>query len=207
MTASHHAPRHAPRHDASADRSGAPWRLRDARPEDFPAIQALYAAHVLHGTASFEERPPTLDEMLARHRAVLDGGLPYLVAVEGEGGHERVLGYCYATPYRPRPAYRYTLENSVYVADGQGGRGIGKALLDALIERCERGPWRQMLAVIGDSGNAASIALHRRCGFAPVGTFASVGFKFGRWLDTVLMQRPLGPGDGSPPDGAGGGGP
>jgi phosphinothricin acetyltransferase len=117
--------------------------------------------------------------------------LPYIVAeVDGQ-----VVGYCYASSYRPRPAYRYTVEDSVYLAPKMGGRGLGTALLRALIARCESGPWRQMLAVIGDSGNEASIALHRRMGFQPTGTFKSVGFKFGRWVDSVLMQRSLGAGD------------
>lgn len=172
------------------------WILRNAQDADMPAIQALYAQHVLHGTASFEEIPPTLDEMRSRRETVLDVGLPYLVATQDEC----ILGFSYATPYRPRPVYRYTVENSVYVAEGMGGRGIGKALLDALIVRCEQGPWRQMLAVIGDSANAGSIALHRRCGFESIGTFRAVGFKFGGWLDTVLMQRSLGTGEETLPE-------
>ncbi|WAC28821.1 GNAT family N-acetyltransferase [Ancylobacter sp. SL191] len=165
-------------------------QVRTATDADMDAVQAIYAHHVLTGTASFEEVPPTLDEMHARRAAILGHGLPYLVAQTREG----VVGYCYATLYRPRPAYRHTLEDSVYVAPGQGGRGIGTALMGALIARCEAGPWRQMVAVIGDSANAGSIALHSRHGFAPVGVFRDVGFKFGRWLDSVLMQRPLGAG-------------
>jgi phosphinothricin acetyltransferase len=172
-----------------------PVLLRDAAEADMPAIQALYAHHVLHGIATFEEVPPSVAEMTERWAAVLKAGLPYLAA-ELDG---RVLGYAYATAYRPRPAYRFTVEDSVYVAQGLDGRGIGSALLQALIERCERGPWRQMLAVIGNSGNAGSIALHRRLGFEAVGTLRSVGFKHGRWVDTVLMQRALGAGDGSAP--------
>jgi phosphinothricin acetyltransferase len=170
--------------------------IRDAAIADMAAVQAIYAHHVLHGLATFEEVPPTLDEMLARREAVLELGVPYLVALDGD----RVVGYAYATRYRPRPAYRYSIENSVYVADGLGGRGIGVKLLGALIEGCERGPWRQMLAIIGNSDNAGSIALHRRMGFTPVGRFAAVGFKHGRWVDTVLMQRALGPGDAAPPE-------
>ena len=154
------------------------------------AVQAIYAHHVLTGLASFEEQPPTLDEMLRRRAGVLDLGLPYLVA-EREG---RIVGYCYATSYRPRPAYRFTVEDSVYVAEGEGGRGTGSALLGALIAGCEAGPWRQMIAVIGDSGNAGSIALHKRHGFIPAGMLRNVGFKHGRWVDSVLMQRGLGPG-------------
>ena len=156
-----------------------------------PAIQALYAHHVLHGLATFEEMPPSVRDMTERRAAVLTAGLPYLAA-ELDG---QVVGYAYATMYRPRPAYRHTIEDSVYVAQGLGGRGIGAALLRALIARCELGPWRQMLAVIGNSGNVGSIALHRSLGFAPIGTLHSVGFKLGRWVDTVLMQRALGDGD------------
>jgi L-amino acid N-acyltransferase YncA len=154
-------------------------------------VTSIYAQHVLHGLASFEEVPPSLDEMHARRAGVLQLGLPYLVA-EIDG---RVVGYSYATAYRSRPAYRYTIEDSVYVADGLSARGIGTALLAELIARCERGPWRQMLAVIGDSGNAGSIALHRRLGFTPAGSLTSVGFKLGRWVDSVFMQRALGAGD------------
>jgi phosphinothricin acetyltransferase len=169
--------------------------VRDASETDMSAIASIYAHHVLHGLASFEEVPPPLDEMKSRRAGVLKLGLPYLVA-ELDG---RIAGYSYATFYRARPAYRYTVEDSVYVADGLHGRGIGTALLAELIARCERGPWRQMLAVIGDSANAGSIALHRRMGFTHVGTLASVGFKFGRWVDSVFMQRALGPGDANPP--------
>ncbi|MCK0206607.1 N-acetyltransferase family protein [Starkeya koreensis] len=158
-------------------------------------VQAIYAHHVRHGLASFEEVPPSLAEMATRRAHVRALGLPYLVAERGGA----LLGFAYASAYRPRPAYRFTVEDSVYVAAGHGGEGIGSALLGALIARCEEGPWRQMLAVIGDSGNTASLALHSRLGFRTAGTFQSVGFKFGRWVDSVLMQRPLGPGDTSPP--------
>jgi L-amino acid N-acyltransferase YncA len=170
--------------------------VRNAQEQDMPAIQAIYAHEVLHGIASFEEVPPTTDAMLARRASVLELGLPYLAA-ELEG---RVVGYSYATAYRPRPAYRYTIEDSVYVAQGMQGRGIGRALLSALIARCETGPWRQMIAVIGDSGNAGSVALHRQLGFRLVGTFEAAGFKLGRWVDTVHMQRALGPGGDTLPD-------
>ncbi|MBS7539577.1 GNAT family N-acetyltransferase [Ancylobacter lacus] len=171
--------------------------VREARDADLPALHSIYAHHVLTGTASFETAPPTLEEMAARRAAVLAQGLPYLVAtLDGA-----VAGYCYASAYRPRPAYRFTVEDSVYVAHGLGGRGVGSALLGALIARCEAGPWRQMIAVIGDSANAGSIALHRRHGFAPAGTLGAVGFKFGRWIDSVLMQRALGAGDATPPAG------
>jgi L-amino acid N-acyltransferase YncA len=169
--------------------------VRDASDADMRSVSAIYAQHVLHGLASFEEVPPSLDEMRSRRTSVLQLGLPYLVA-EIDG---RVVGYSYATLYRARPAYRYTIEDSVYVEDGLNGRGIGTALLGDLIARCERGPWRQMLAVIGDSGNAGSIALHRRMGFRHVGNLTSVGFKLGRWVDSVFMQRALGAGDGANP--------
>ena len=165
--------------------------IRDADEADMAGVLDIYIHHVLHGLATFEETPPRLDEMKSRREAVLAAGLPYLVAeLEGE-----VVGYAYATSYRPRPAYRFAIEDSVYVRDGLTGNGIGSALLGELIERCSKGPWRQMLAVIGNSGNEGSIALHGRMGFSHAGTFKSVGFKLGRWVDTVLMQRPLGEGD------------
>ena len=169
--------------------------VRDAAETDVPAIQAIYAHHVLHGLATFEEVPPSVSEIAQRRAAVLTAGLPYLAAEI----HGQVVGYAYATAYRPRPAYRFTVEDSIYVAHNLGGRGIGAALLRALIARCELGPWRQMLAVIGNSGNAGSIALHRSLGFEPTGTLHAVGFKLGRWVDTVLMQRALGDGDRSRP--------
>jgi L-amino acid N-acyltransferase YncA len=159
------------------------------------AVAGIYAKYVLTGLASFEEVPPSLDEMKSRRHGVLGLGLPYLVA-ELDG---RIVGYSYATLYRARPAYRYTVEDSVYVESGLQGRGIGTALLAELIARCERGPWRQMLAVIGDSGNTGSIALHRRLGFTPRGTLVAVGFKLGRWVDSVFMQRALAPGDSQQP--------
>jgi phosphinothricin acetyltransferase len=161
--------------------------LRDSREGDLPEIQRIYAHHVLHGCATFEEEPPAVAELGRRRAEILNRGLPYLVAeLNGE-----VVAYCYASPYRPRAAYRYAVEDSVYVADGLGGRGIGRALLTALIARCEAGEWRRMIAVIGDSANEASIRLHASLGFRMVGTLTRVGFKFGRWVDTVLMQRDL----------------
>ncbi len=163
--------------------------VRDARDDDIGAIQAIYAHHVLHGTASFEEVAPSVDEIARRRADVLARGMPYLVAEVDRS----VVGYSYASPYRARPAYRFSIENSVYVQHGRGRGGVGRALLAALIERCEQGPWRQMIAVIGDSANAASIGLHASLGFRNVGTFTDVGFKFGRWLDSVLMQRALNP--------------
>jgi L-amino acid N-acyltransferase YncA len=167
----------------------------DARPADMAAVAAIYAHHVLHGLATFEEEPPPTEEIARRRDEVVKIGLPYLVA-ERDGA---VVGYAYATAYRARPAYRFTIEDSVYVADGLGGRGVGRALLAALIARCEAGPWRQMIAVIGDSANAGSIRLHESLGFRRAGTLAAVGFKLGRWVDTVLMQRPLGAGEATPP--------
>lgn len=165
--------------------------IRDAGEADMSAIQRIYAHHVLHGLASFEEVPPTVHDLMARRVSVLAAGLPYLVA-EREG---EVVGYSYAGTYRPRSGYRFTVEDSVYVAQGHRGNGIGGALLRTLIARCESGPWRQMIACIGDSANEASVALHRRMGFRLVGTLGSVGWKLGRWVDVVFMQRTLGVGD------------
>ncbi|WP_321791516.1 N-acetyltransferase family protein [Caballeronia sp. J97] len=161
--------------------------VRDSAPEDFDAIARIYSHYVENALATFEETAPSVDDMRARHAAIAAAGLPYLVA-ELDG---QLAGYAYASTYRPRSAYRHTIEDSVYVADGLGGRGVGLALLTALIGRCERGPWRQMIAVIGNSGNAGSIALHARLGFEHVGVLRKVGFKHGRWVDTVLMQRVL----------------
>lgn len=176
-------------------------RVRDARDEDVPALASIYAHHVLNGTASFEIEAPSQDELMQRRRSVLSLGLPYIVA---EGADGEILGFSYATGYRPRRAYRFTVENSVYVAAGLHRRGVGSALLSTLIARCEAGPWRQMIAVIGDSGNSGSIALHRAMGFDHIGTLSRVGYKFGGWLDTVLMQRSLGDGHrSSPADDAG----
>ena len=169
--------------------------VRDAQSADMAAVQAIYAHYVLHGRATFEEVPPTRDDLLSRRAAVLAAGLPYLVAeVDGE-----IAGYCYAVPYRPRPAYRHTIEDSVYVAHDRAGRGIGRTLLRTLVERCEQGPWRQLLAIVGNSGNAGSLALHESLGFQRIGVLRSVGFKLGAWTDTVLMQRALGQGDTEPP--------
>ena len=161
--------------------------LRPAAAADFEAIASIYRHHVLTGCATFELEPPDADELRRRWRAVLDLGLPYLVA-EADG---LVAGYAYATQYRPRPAYRFTVEDSVYVRSDLKGKGLGSLLLAGLITACEAGQWRQMVAVIGDSANTASVRLHARLGFRHVGTLQNVGFKFGRWLDTVLMQRTL----------------
>ena len=164
--------------------------VRPATLSDIPAIARIYAHAVETGTASFELTPPDDAEMARRMSALLDNGFPYLVA-EVDGA---VAGYAYAGPYRARPAYRFTVEDSVYVASEAQGRGVGSALLPELVEESAARGFRQMIAVIGDSEQAASIALHARAGFYYVGTLPHVGFKFGRWLDTVMMQRPLGPG-------------
>ena len=164
--------------------------VRPSRAEDLDAIQAIYAHHVLHGLASFEEAPPDAAELAQRREAILARGLPYLVA-EIDG---KVVGYAYAGPYRARSAYRYTLEDSVYVAEGWNGRGIGRVLLTRLVAECERWGGRQLVAVIGDSGNTGSIALHAALGFTHAGLLPAVGFKHGRWVDSVLMQRQLGDG-------------
>ena len=169
--------------------------VRDSRVDDMPMVQRIYAHYVLHERATFEEEPPSVEEMERRRAAILERGLPFLVA-ESDG---EVAGYSYATAYRPRAAYRFTIEDSVYVAHGMGRRGIGRSLLTALIARCERGDWRQMIAVIGDGGNTASIRLHESLGFRMVGTLLGAGFKFGGWIDTVMMQRPLGRGSELPP--------
>lgn len=171
--------------------------VRDAREGDLDAVQAIYAHHVLTGLGSFEEQPPDRAEIARRFRAVADAGLPYLVA-DCEG---RVAGYAYAAPFRPRPAYRHTVENSVYVAPGMDGRGIGRALLAALVDRCAALGRRQMVAVIGGGyENAASARIHAALGFQQAALLKAVGWKFGRWLDVLMMQRPLGPGPDRPPD-------
>lgn len=169
--------------------------IRASRSADVSALTAIYAHHVLSGLASFEIVPPAEDEIARRREDVLARGLPYIVAdLDG-----RISGYAYAAPYRNRPAYRYTLEDSVYVNPAAARRGVGRALLATLIETCAALGYRQMMAVIGDSGNAASIGLHAACGFARVGLLPSVGFKHGRWVDSVLMQRALGSGDAEMP--------
>jgi len=164
--------------------------IRPADARDVAAITRIYAHAVRHGTASFEIEPPDEAEMARRQDALLAGGYPFLVAALGG----EVVGYAYAGPYRARPAYRWTVEDSVYIAPQAQGQGIGRALLDLLIIEAEARGFRQMIAVIGDSTQTASIALHQAAGFRRVGTFEAVGFKLGRWLDSVLMQRPLGKG-------------
>ena len=170
--------------------------IRDATEDDLAAIQAIYAHHVNHGLGSFEEVPPDVDEIARRRDVARDNGLPYLVA-ELDGV---VRGFAYASPFRTRSAYRYSVEDSVYVGPDALGAGIGSALLAALIERCTERGFRQMVAVIGDSANQASIGLHAKHGFVQTGLMPAVGFKFGRWVDTVRMQRALGPGDTTLPE-------
>lgn len=174
--------------------------LRDATEADLSAVQAIYAFHVENGTGTFEEEAPDLAEMERRWREVRSRGFPWLVATDGC----RIVGYAYSNWFRPRSAFRFTCEDSVYLAPDFCARGMGTRLLEELIGRCAAAGARQMVGVIGDSANQASIRLHARLGFAPVGTLRSVGLKFGRWLDVVMMQRALGPdsaavpGDGGP---------
>jgi L-amino acid N-acyltransferase YncA len=164
--------------------------IRPTTAADLPAITEIYEHAVRHGTATFELIPPDLAEMTRRFGVLMEGGFPYFTAtLEG-----RVVGYAYAGAYRPRPAYRFTVENSVYLQPDIHRRGIGRQLLQRLIAECEARGYRQMIAVIGDSANAGSVGVHRKCGFQMIGTHPDVGFKFGRWLDTVMMQRALGEG-------------
>jgi len=170
-------------------------RIRPSTEADMPVITAIYAHFVRHGSGTFEEIPPSLEEMTGRRARVLAERLPHLVAqVDGT-----VAGYAYATIYRTRSAYRFTAEDSIYVHPERAGVGIGSALLGELIDQCEALGCRQMIAVIGDSENRASIALHEKFGFRPAGELRSVGYKFGRWIDTVRMQRALGSGDSTAP--------
>ncbi|HZX54548.1 MAG TPA: GNAT family N-acetyltransferase [Ilumatobacteraceae bacterium] len=170
--------------------------LRSVTPQDVSAVREIYAHHVLHGTGTFELTAPDEAEMAARIDAVTATGLPFLVATQGVD----VLGFAYAGPYRPRPAYRFTVEDSIYLRADATGRGIGAVLLREVLDRCEGLGVRQVIAVIGDTANVASIRTHEKCGFATIGTFRAVGWKFGRWLDTVLMQRELGAGAGTSPE-------
>ena len=169
--------------------------IRPAGPQDIAAITRIYADAVEHGTATFEIEPPDAAEMARRQQALLADGLPYLVAEQAGV----VAGYAYAGRYHARPAYRWTLEDTIYVAPAFHRRGLGRLLMARLIVEAEARGFRQMVAVIGDSANAASIALHVAVGFRLIGTLQSVGFKHGRWRDTVLMQRPLGNADATPP--------
>jgi L-amino acid N-acyltransferase YncA len=171
--------------------------IRPTTTADLPAVTAIYEHAVRYGTATFELIPPDLAEMSRRFDVLMDGGFPYFVAVlDG-----RVVGYAYAGAYRPRPAYRFTVENSVYLQPAIHRRGVGLRLLQRLVAECEARGYRQMIAVIGDSANAGSIGVHARCGFQMIGTHPNVGFKFGRWLDTVMMQRALGEGANTLPAG------
>ncbi len=169
--------------------------LRPSTAADVPAIARIYGHAVLHGTGTFETEVPGLEEMARRHDDVLAKGLPWLVAEEGPV----ILGYAYANPFRPRLAYRFCLEDSIYLDEAARGRGVGRLLLAELIARCEARGARRMLAVIGDSANSASIGVHAACGFEPCGRFDQAGWKFGRWLDVVLMQRSLGAGSTAAP--------
>ncbi|MDA8443995.1 GNAT family N-acetyltransferase [Paracidovorax valerianellae] len=170
--------------------------IRDSRTEDIAAITAIYQHHVLHGTGTFEVDPPTESDMAGRRSDVLSRGLPYIVA-EKDG---QILGFAYANWFKPRPAYRFSAEDSIYVADAARGMGIGRKLLDALALQAEAAGVRKLLAVIGDSANAGSIGVHRAAGFAEVGVMRSVGWKFGAWRDIVLMEKPLGAGDTTSPE-------
>lgn len=164
------------------------FALRDAVPSDVESIAAIYGYWVLNGTGTFEETVPSVDEMRARMAAIAKSGMPWLVACDPTG---TIKGYAYASPFRPRTGYRWTVEDSVYVEPNVHGRGLGRIMLKALVARTEAAGIRQVLAVIGDSQNQGSVALHRACEFQEAGVFRNVGFKFGRWLDIVLMQRTL----------------
>ena len=174
--------------------------VRQASPMDAAAVAAIYGHHVLNGVGTFEEVPPDPNEIMFRMAGVQKHGLPYLVA---ETDAEGVIGFAYAGPFRPRAAYRFTVEDSVYIAPQAMGKGVGKALVGQVITECEALGLRQMIAVIGGSDNAGSIGLHRSLGFEPSGAGHAVGYKFGRWVDIVWMQRALNGGDAAPPDGAG----
>ena len=165
--------------------------IRPATEADLPEIQAIYAHHVLHGAGTFEETPPSLEEITARHQAIVARGWAYLVAADDTG----VVGYAYYSQLRERSAYRYSAEDSIYVRDDVRGQGVGKALVAAVLQEAERQGFRQMFAVIGDSDNVGSIGMHASLGFQRVGLLRASGYKFGRWVDTVYMQRALGRGD------------
>jgi len=169
--------------------------IRPSRDDDIAAIAAIYAHHVLHGVASFEEVPPSVEEMARRRGELVARNFPYLVAERGG----RVVGYCYSGPYRARVGYRFTVEDSIYIDASEAGRGVGRALLAEVIERSTQLGYRLMIAVIGGSETLPSINLHKALGFTHVGTFTGIGFKFGRWIDSVYMQRALGPGNTAPP--------
>jgi L-amino acid N-acyltransferase YncA len=168
--------------------------IRPSLDTDIPAIQAIYAHHVLHGTGTFETEPPTLADMTARRADVLGKSLPYLV-IEVSG---QVQGFAYANWFKPRPAYRFSVEDSIYMAQGTGGKGLGKLLLTELLAQLERGGIRKAMAVIGDSENHGSVGVHRACGFTTIGIVKSCGWKFGQWRDIVMMEKTLGLGDSTP---------
>ena len=170
--------------------------IRNATPADIPVITRIYRQAVLEGTATFELDPPDEAEMTKRMGTLLAGGFPYIVTEEGGA----ILGYAYAGPFRTRPAYRFTVEDSIYIAPGAHRRGVGRALLAELIAQSTRRNFRQMVAVIGDSANLSSIGLHKAMGFAMTGTFYDTGYKFGRWLDSVMMQLTLGEGATTKPE-------
>ena len=171
--------------------------IRPSTDSDIPAITAIYQHHVLHGTGTFEIDPPSEADMATRRADVLAKGLPYLVAVDAQG---QVLGFAYANWFKPRPAYRFSAEDSIYVSDAARGQGIGRLLLDALCRECEAVGVRKLIAVIGDSTNAGSVGVHRAAGFAHVGTLSAVGWKFDRWLDVVMMEKSLGAGASTSPE-------
>jgi L-amino acid N-acyltransferase YncA len=173
--------------------------IRPSREDDIPAVAVIYAHHVLHGSGTFETEPPSAADMASRRQDVLTRGLPWLVAEDATG---QVLGFAYCNWFKPRPAYRFSAEDSVYLHPEAHRRGLGRALLAELAAQAERAGVRKLIAVIGDSANAGSIGLHRTLGFTPVGTIPACGWKFGRWLDIVLMEKTLGPGHTTPPQGA-----
>ena len=170
-------------------------KIRASRDEDVPSMTAIYAHHVLNGTGTFETTPPAADDMAARRADVLAKNLPYLVA-ELDG---QIIGFAYCNWFKPRPAYRFSAEDSIYLADGARGRGAGKALLSALLSEAEAAGVRKLIAVIGDSANLGSVGVHKAVGFTHVGVLKSCGWKFGKWLDVVLMEKPLGLGDTTSP--------
>lgn len=170
--------------------------IRNSLPDDIPAITAIYKHHVLHGTGTFEIDPPSCDDMVNRRADVIGKGLPYLVAAEGS----QILGFAYCNWFKPRPAYRFSAEDSIYLAPEALGRGLGRSLLAELMQRAEAAGVRKLIAVIGDSANQGSIGVHQSVGFTHVGVLKSCGWKFDRWLDVVLMDKALGAGDSSAPD-------
>ena len=165
--------------------------IRDATAADLPEIQAIYAHHVLHGAGTFEEQPPSIEEMTARHLAITAKGWSYIVATDPTG----IIGFAYYAQIRDRSAYRFCAEDSIYVRNDVRGQGVGKALVQRLLEEDERAGFRQMIALVGDSENIGSIGVHATLGFQRVGVMRACGFKFGRWVDAVYMQRALGDGD------------